>query len=38
VHAQFFGCLTLIAAMRYQNFSEVLPLELADRFLIAKAA
>jgi hypothetical protein len=38
VHAQFFGCLTLIAPVRYQNFSQILPFEVAYRFLIANSA
>jgi hypothetical protein len=38
MHAQLFGCFTLVAPMRYQDFSEILPLEIADRFLIAKPA
>jgi hypothetical protein len=38
MHAQLFGCLTLVSPVRYQNFSQILPLELANGFVIAKPA
>ena len=38
MHAQLFGCFTLVSPVRYQDFPEILPLEIANCFLIAKPA